>query len=493
MVINMKILIKNGLVHQFEGGHSAFSKKDILIRDSIIERIDEFIEPEGVDTVIDASDDLVLPGLVNAHLHSHDHFNKGAIDNLPLEFYLLYLRPFYEGINASPEEIYIRTLYGCIEMIKTGTTTIIDDVIFSPFINQEGLDSVMAAYNTVGLRGYVAAHVLNKPIYETIPYLNQTITHELKEQIQAVYPSIDAFVEFFESNIEKYNKDQNTTHFTMAPSGPQRCSIELMMAIKTLSDKYHIPAVSHILESKMQKEAGPYLFRKSLIEYLDEHDLLYPNLNSVHSVQVTPRDIELLEKNKCKVIHNPGSNLKLGSGIAPIREFLSRNISVALGTDNISANDSINMIDTMKLAGLIHKIGSKDYNTWIGAEEVFKMATQMGAEAALLEDQIGDLKVGKKADLILVDTNNERFLPSSNLINNLVYAETGESVHTVIINGKIIMKDKKILTFDERDVLHKVKEMEQKIKDELARSKEQAKEIHIAMQKAYDMALKEWA
>ncbi|WP_240842539.1 amidohydrolase family protein [Acidaminobacter sp. JC074] len=455
---------------------------DIFIKDGVIAGIGDYFK--GV--IIDATDKLVMPGLVNAHLHSHDHFNKGAVDNLPLEIYLMYLRPFYSGIQTTPEEIYYRTLYGCIEMIKTGTTSIMDDVIINPLLEEAHLDAVMRAYQDAGLRGYVAGHVLNIPIDKTIPYLDQSVDENLKMKINRDYPPVEEIIAYFEKHIAKYR--DKLMKFTIAPSGPQRCTLELLKGAKYLSEKYDVPAVSHILESKMQKYAGDYLFGKTLIEYLFEHDLLYPNLCSVHSVWVTERDIELLSHAGCSVIHNPASNLKLGSGIAPIEKFLSLNMNVSLGTDNISANDTINMFESMKLTGLIHKTKNINYNNWLGHKEAFRMATIEGGKC--IKEDIGAIEVGKKADLLILDTFNERMMPSQDPVKNLVYAENGASVEMVIVDGKIIY-DGEIKTFDERLVLEKIRTLSDHINKVYIQSADQAGEIHNAMDIAYRRCLEE--
>jgi len=482
----LKILIKNAQVHQFRDKESFFKLNNIVIDGEEIVYIGNDIDSyDCFDKVIDAENCIVIPGLVNAHLHSHDHFNKGSVDNLPLELYLLYLRPLYSGIKASYDEIYLRTLYGCIEMLKTGTTTIIDDVILSPFLDDKALEAVMRAYETAGMRGYVAGHILNKPIYEAVPYLNDLVDDEVREKINSEFPSEDEILSYIETQINKYNTSKSIIKYAMAPSGPQRCSIELMKGIRRLSEKYNVPAVSHVLESKIQNSTGEILYGKSLIEYLADNDLLYPNFSSIHSVWVSDKDIELLRKNNCKVAHNPGSNLKLGSGIAPTRKFLDKDVTVSLGTDNISANDSINMFEAMKLTGLIHKLNELDFERWIGAQEAFKMATIDGAKSALMDDIVGSLEVNKKADLVILDTDNERFIPSGDYINSLVFAENGSSIKTVMINGKIVVENNKITTFDEREVLQEVKALMPRFEKERKLAKEQAKDLHYSIKEAY--------
>ena len=483
----MNILIKNGLVHKFIDGKSYFEKRNIVIKDDKIDTlmVNEKEYSKDINKIIDASNCIIIPGLVNAHLHSHDHFNKGAFEKLPLEIWMLYLRPFFKGIRLTPDEIYIRTLCGCIEMLKTGTTTIIDDIVQNPPLDEENLEMIMKAYKKSGIRANVTTHLGNKPIYETIPYLENAFSEKLKNEINKnVVPEKEILL-YLEKNLKKYNTSNSLVRYVLAPSAPQRCTLSLMEGIKNLSVKYNVPSICHVLETKVQNVTGKIFFNKTLVEYLEDNDLLYPNLSLVHSVWVVDNDIEIIKEKGCKVIHNPASNLKLGSGVAPIRKFLDKSITVSLGTDNTSSNDSLNMFETMKLTGLIHNVQYADYNKWIGANEAFKMATVEGAKSALLENEIGSIEKNKKADLVILNINNERFIPTNNLVNHLVYAENGSSVKAVIIDGKIVVEDGNITTFNEKDILDEVKKIMPKIYSERKTAFEESIEVIDQIKEAY--------
>lgn len=483
----MNILIKNGLVHKFVDGKSHFNKRNIYIKNDKIDTltVDEDESIKNIDKVIDASNCIIIPGLINAHLHSSDHFNKGAFENLPLEIWILYLRPFFQGTRLTPEEIYIRTLYGCIEMLKTGTTTIIDDIVQIPLLEEDGLEMIIKAYKKSGIRATVSTQLMNKPFYKTIPYLDNLFDDKLKKRLNTKLISETDLLSYLEHNLKKYNSSNSLIHYALAPSAPQRCSLGLMKGIRDLSLKYNVPSICHVLETKVQNITGKILFNKTLVEYLENNDLLYPNLSLVHSIWVTDEDIKIIKDKGCKVIHNPASNLKLGSGIAPVWNFLNKGITVSLGTDNTSANDSLNMFEIMKLTGLIHNVQYADYHKWIGTNEVFKMATVEGAKSALLENEVGMIEKNKKADLVILDIDNERFIPTNNLVNHLVYAENGSSVKTVIVDGKIIVEDGKITTFNEKDILDEVKKIMPKIYSERKIALEESIEVIDQVKEAY--------
>lgn len=483
----MKVLIKNGKVQQFKQDEIVFEVKDIVIENEHITGIFEKNESyvDEFDKVINANDCIVMPGLVNAHLHSSDHFNKGGFDNLPLELWVLYLRPIFSGFNHSPDEIYLRTLLGSIEMIRTGTTSVIDDVVQFPALDEKNLDMIFKGYEKAGIRAAITSHLINKPLYKTVPFLEDLASPELKEKMNTNFSSENEMLSYVEDMIHKYNKEDAVQTYALAPSGPQRCSIELMAGLKSLSEKYNLPVISHVLETKVQQVTATEFYDMTMVEYLKEHDLLYPNLNLVHSVWVSEGDIDLIRESNSKVLHNPTSNLKLGSGIAPVKSFLDNGISVGLGTDNTSSNDSLNMFELMKVTGLIHKVQEPDYNKWVGAQDALKMATIGGAECALKEDEIGTIKVGKKADLIILEKENHRFIPYNNYANQVVFCENGSSVKTVLINGEIVMEDRVIQTFDEEEVLEEVKYVMSKIYKERNLSFKQAESIFDELKKAY--------
>lgn len=487
----MKLFIKNGLVHSFNGRRSEFHKKNIWVHDdriaSILQAADSQLQEDTrrADKIIEARDCLVIPGFVNAHMHSHDHLNKAAFDSLPLEIWMLYLRPFFSGIRLTPEEIYVRTLWGCIEAVKTGTTTVMDDIVQHPPTDSENLERIMKAYKKAGVRAHVTTHLANKPFHKTIPFLEEALSDQLKEKLNQMTIAESTLLSYLEEQIKKYNHREALVKYILAPSGPQRCTIELMQGIRELSEKYSLPAICHVLESRIQRATGEIFYNQTLMEYLYQHALLYPNLNLVHCVWVNQEDIQLIRECGSRVIHNPASNLKLGSGIAPIKSMQKQGIPVSLGTDNMSSNDAINMFEMMRLTGLIHNVQDYDYQNWIGAEEAFYMATFAGAKSALLEEEIGSIQENKKADLVILDMNNARFIPTNDYIKHIVYAENGSSVRDVIIDGKIVVENKKITTFDEEEVFLEIKKMMPKIYQERGAADAQSKDIYGALEKAY--------
>ena len=396
----MKYLLKNGKVLS-KVIPEGFYKANILIEDDTITYIGESVPLCHVDEVLDITDCLVIPGLVNAHLHSADHFNKSQFDNLPLELWMTLLRPYFSGICANKDEIYLRTLYGCIEMIKTGTTAIIDDVVQTPYNDEEKLDAIMRAYKKAGIRAFVTSHIGNKRIEDTIPYLKDGYEKYNFTNTSSTPPNAQEALSYVRTMLNKYNTPNSVQKYVIAPSGPQRCTDDLLVGLTSLAKEFKVPAVCHTLETYTQKKAGEFFFGKTLVQRMYDLGALNEYVNLIHCVWVTDDDISLIREKGSKIVHNPSSNLKLGSGIAPVRKFLDAGIPVGLGTDNTSSNDSINLFFEIREAGLIHKVATKDYKKWIGADDALAMGTIGGAQCAGAEKDFGTIEAGKKADITI--------------------------------------------------------------------------------------------
>lgn len=486
-----KSIVHGGMIYQYRSGKSEFLKKDIIISGNRIEALVDPVEDLSGYELIDAANSIVIPGLVNAHIHTHCHFVKGAFDNMPLEVWMLYTKPYFSGRIETPEEVYIKTLFGCIEMLKCGTTMIIDDVVHCPTFSEAHYDMVMKAYQTAGLRADVSVHLSNKPNYKTIPYVDSLLDQDTIKKIeQGKIPPEAEILDYLEGLIRKYNTEDSLVRSVLSPSGPQRSTVKLMRGMRDLSEKYHIPTISHVLETRVQRETGYMFFGKSLVKWMEENDLLYPNLNAIHTVWVNDEDIGLLAEHHCKTVHNPASNLKLGSGIAPVKRLLEAGVEVGLGTDNTSCSDSLNLFESIKLSALLQKVKTPDFKQWIGAEEAVRMATYNGAACACLEKELGSIEAGKKADITILDIDNERFLPHNNFINHLVYCENGKSVKTVIIDGRTVVLDGKITTFQEKDVIEAFKGISGKKKAQLETAYQEAESLRAAYEEGYYRTMK---
>jgi cytosine/adenosine deaminase-related metal-dependent hydrolase len=243
--------------------------------------------------------------------------------------------------------------------------------------------------------------------------------------------------------------------------------------------------MTHTLETRIQRVIGEVFFGKSMIHHLRDIGFLGPQVLLAHCVWVTEEDLDTISESGASIVHCPVSNLKLGSGVAPLERMLDKKITVSLGTDNTSCNDTHNMFEVMKLAALLPKIWHEKFEQWPKAMDIFGMATRNGAKVAKREGEVGTLKPGARADLTLLDLDTPSFLPVGEIQRNLVYSENGRSVHTVIVGGEIILENKKITKVSEPDLHEEIVEAARKLKRDHQSVHEKAQEIYPYFEKAY--------
>jgi len=455
----MNILLENGLILTLDDNDRIIKRGDILIEGSLITKVAKEVKKENynIEKIIDCQGKLIMPGLINAHLHSDENFFRGKFDNMPLELWMLFsCPPIVKDNLLNKRMIYLRTMLGAIEMIKNGITSLQDDVSQYFFPEEFLYDQVFQAYKDAGLRSNIALNLTNKEYFKTIPYLEESLPQDLKKMLSASNDE-KKLIELYKRIIDKWN-DRDLTKVVLSYSAPQRCSKKYIKELYKISEEFALPLHTHVLETKTQRITGEKFYKKSIIKFLAEFNLLKPNLSIVHSVWVDEEDIDLISKHGTSVIHNPISNLKLGSGIMPYIPLQDKGINVALGTDGSSSNDSLNIFESMKFAALIHNITSSKYDKWPDSSMVLNMVTKNSAVSLDRKNEIGCIESGKKADIIILNLENTNFTPLNNLKNQLVYCEDGNSVETVVVNGELIMEEKNILKFDEKKILKEINE-----------------------------------
>jgi len=455
----MNILIKNGEL-LIDDNFKMNKPKHIIIEGDRINKITETLPFEAkFDQIIDAKDCMIIPGLINSHNHSYANLLKGTTENIPLEIWMMYA--IAGGANRTPREIYICTLLGAIQMLKTGTTTVLDQLS----LDEAGLRAVLQAYEDIGMRAAVAPMIANKRYYDTIPMGADIYPEELKQEMDAnPLPSIHELISTCENLIHDFQGRGGRLNIIIGPSAPQRCSIKLLEEAIALAETKNVPLHTHLLESKAQAVIAYEKYGKSMTEFLDEVGFLQPRTSLAHSVWLTDGEIELVAQRGASVVHNPVSNLMLGSGVAPVLKYLDAGINVALGTDGANCGGSQNLFEAMSFAGTLHKIKDFDYTKWITAEDVYKMATSSGAKVFLQEDEIGSLKEGYKADLVILNKNTVSLSPMTSPKDLLVYSENGSSVRDVIISGQVIVERGSLKLIKEEDVIVEARELAEKIK-----------------------------
>ena len=403
--------------------------------------------------VIDGNDSLVLPGFINAHYHSHDVLAKGTLEEVPLETWRLYaLPPQYPP--RSVEEIYARTLLGAFECLLSGMTTIQDMLTLYPY-EERNLEAVLAAYEKIGIRVVFALQYADRKGLETVPFWKDIFPPELHPLLTtAAEPErqLDLIGHFEQTCLKAAPRPR--VSWALGPSAPERCSTSVMQRTIELARRYDIPVYSHLYESRgMALQARITLsdFQGRLIHRLAAEEALDPRLNLAHSVWIARDEIELLAEYGAGVVLNPQGNLKMKCGIPPIRLLQQAGVRIGLGCDNCSCSDAQNMFVAMKLYALLAAINDPLPGP-PQAALALRSATEAGAEGARLGHELGRIAVGYKADLVLIGTRDPAWTPFNSAARQLVHVEAGRGVKHVIVDGKVVVRNRQLTTIDESTI-----------------------------------------
>jgi len=420
------ILIINGTIVSMDSNRTILEHGAIGIKDGKIVAvgITDTIRGElKAKETIDATGKLIMPGLVNTHTHAAMTIFRGYADDLPLmEWLQNYIWPA-EAKYIDADTVRLGTQLAALEMIHSGTTTFNDMYFFE--------DEVAKASKEIGIRAVVGEGLADFP------------TPNKKTP--------DEGLEYTEMLIKKYRND-TLIKVAAAPHSPYTCSPGLLEAARNLSYKYKVPLHIHVSETEQEFNDSINKHGLTPFEYLDSLDFLGDNVIAAHSVHLTANDIKLISDKKVGVSHNPESNMKLASGVAPIPELMEAGATIGLGTDGAASNNDLNMFEEMDTAAKLHKVFSNNSSV-VDSKSVVEMATIEGATVLGLDKEIGSIEVGKRADIIIIDLHSPHLTPLYNPYSQIVYAMDGSDVGTVIIEGKIVMRENKILTIDEDKII----------------------------------------
>ena len=409
---------------------------------------------------LDARDHLVLPGFVNAHYHSHDVLAKGTLEEVPLETWRLYaLPPQYPP--RSVEEVYARTMLGALECLRSGMTTIQDMLTLYPFEDRH-LDAVMEAYDRIGIRVVFSLQYADRKGLGTIPFWREIFPEHLHPLLStAAEPEreLDLVSHFEQTCLQALPRPR--VHWALGPSAPERCSPALMARTMEIARRYDIPVYSHIYESRgMALQARLTLAEHggSLVRRLAAEGALDARLNLAHSVWLARDEIDLLAQHGTGVVLNPQGNLKMKCGIAPIRTLQRAGVRIGLGCDNCSCSDVQSMFVAMKMFALLAAV-SDPMPGPPQAVAAIAAATRAGAEGARLGHLIGAIAPGLRADLTLIDMRDPSWSPLNSAARQLVHVELGRGVRHVVVDGAVVVRDRRLTTIDEDEIYREVEEV----------------------------------
>jgi len=402
--------------------------------------------------VIDGTGHLVMPGLINAHFHSPTNFLKGALDSLPLELFMLYEVPATPDAAVSARSAYVRTQIGAAEMLKLGVTSVQDDAFFLPAPSHAEIDAVMSAYRDIGIRATVALDQPNLPEIAKLPFLGEIVPAELRAKLEAPAPmQMDDLLQHYRYLVDTWHQSSDgRLRAAVSCSAPQRVSVDYLRALDAISEAHDLPFYIHMLETRLQRVFGEVCLNgRSLIRYVDDLGLLSSRMNVIHAVWIDDDDISLLARAHAQVIHNPISNLRLGSGVMPFRRLAQAGVPIALGSDEIIADDAVNLWSVMKTAALIHTIGDSNPDRWPVANEILQCMFEGGAAAMRQTHRIGRLAPGFQADLVMLDLDTLPFTPLNDIARQLVYADASRAVVMTMVAGHVVVRNGKLLSIDE--------------------------------------------
>lgn len=429
----MLIEIKNILT--FLSVDDDFAVKNIYIKDDMIVGIGSKPDDFAIDKTIDGKGRLLIPGFINSHTHSYMSLFRNCADDLPFEDWLFKrILPLEEKLTG--EDAYWGTLLSCLEMIKSGTTCFLDMHMFKDMIVKATCDSGMRAVISRGLTGSSSSGVVEDG-------------GKLQEALDEM------------KNYQSTSNDGRITFF-LAPHAIYTCDAGYIKHILDVASEFSLGIHIHLSESRKEVSDCIEKYQKTPVEFLQELGLFKHHTVAAHCVHLTDDDIRILAENHVNVATNPISNMKLGNGFAPIPKLLKAGVNISLGTDSSASNNSLNMFRELSTITLIHK-GANEDSTSISALDGFRFATENSAKALMLKDSVGKIRLGMKADLVILNINTPNFYPQNNLISGLAYSATGAEVESVIINGKIVMENKEVKSIDSERVYYEINRISKKL------------------------------
>jgi 5-methylthioadenosine/S-adenosylhomocysteine deaminase len=421
---------------------------DILIERDTIREIGRpgCPAPEGA-VEISAARRLLHPGLVNAHTHGHGNLAKGMGDRWTLEL-LLAAAPWITG-NRTTEDKYLSTQLGAVEMVLKGCTACYDLSFEWPLPTAEGLAQAAAAYADVGMRAVVAPMVADRSFYEAIPGLLDALPPPLRERVAGFrLPPAEATLGAIRTALDDWSFDREQVLPAVAPTIPHHCSDAFISGCAALAREFAAGLHSHVAESKVQAVTGIRLYGRTQIAHLETLGVLGPHFTVAHGVWLDADDMARLGDRGATVAHNPGSNMRLGSGLADARAMLDRRVNLGIGTDGANCADNQNMYEAMRLASFVSKVQGPNWRRWLTTREAALAATEGSAHALGFGGRIGRIAPGWKADIVMLDLDHPNWLPFNDPVNQLVHCEDGTAVASVMIGGRLVVEDRRVTTVD---------------------------------------------
>jgi len=417
------------------------------------------IEPAGtIDdaAVVDLTGRLLAPGMINSHYHSHEGFQKGRLENLPLELWMHYVRtPLPVPLNR--EQSYLRAMVSALEAVRTGSTAVLDDMTLGNFVNHEMIEGTLAACEDLGIRAFQGLAMMDRPIIDNFPFVNEYLSPQEHARLRALpRPDPDEILATTARHARERHPSTSRVSMIASASAPQRCTPAFLQRIKALALELDLPMVTHVQETRMQVITGQLFYGKTMLQHLHDLGILGPKTSLIHVVWANPQEVQILADSGTSVQHNPWSNLMLGSGVAPVRTFLDAGVNVSMGSDGCCATFTTSMLNAVGSAAALSKVRDVNYTRWLSAQEAYRAATLGSARALGLERDLGTIEVGKKADLVAYRLDASAFVPLHDPLRQLVYAERGAGLVDVWVDGERVLAEGRLTRVDEPALVRRI-------------------------------------
>ncbi|BAY37031.1 amidohydrolase [Nostoc sp. NIES-2111] len=429
----MSFTIKNVLLATDDG----YTTTDVQVVDARIAAIAPNLEIVG--TRIDGQNKLLLPGFVNAHTHSSEMWQRGVMSAYPLE---LWLAELYDFAPIDTEKVYLSALGTAVETLLSGGTSVVDHLVLIPGQELETIACAVRAYKEVGIRAFVAPLIQDESLTAGMPSGESSQTHE------PFFRSTVATLELIEEAVRQFHRPDEGVNILVAPTGIQLCTDALFEGCIELSDRYNLCRHSHLLETKAQEKLAQEKYGCSAVTHLKQIGYLGDRTSLAHCVWLNDADIAILAETQSTVVHNPLSNLRLGSGLAPILKYRQSGINVTFGCDGASSNDSQDLLEAIKIGSILHNVTDFDYRQWITPRQAVEMASLGGVKGLNLAYKLGSITIGKQADLVMYDLTNLSLLPRTDPIGLLVLGRPTNVVHSAWVNGRQIIANGQVTTIN---------------------------------------------
>lgn len=477
----MSYLLRNATLIAPDREKPALKGWDLLIDGPQIAAIGKKIAgSESGALTINCAGAIVMPGLVNAHCHLLEVLQRGFRDNVRMEIWREYRMATEELARLGPREVELAAQLACAEMLKSGVTAVVDHFSTRAPVDLEKARATLRAFERTGIRGALAPALRDR---DAIALLDG----KAAQAAGAARPG--NWRANFLALLEEARTRWPEAVLMLGPSNPLNCSDALLAEISRLSESHGFAVHTHLLETRLQRWAAARLYPKGLLPHLDDLGLLSPRLSAAHGVWLDSDGIEILARSGASMVHNPASNLKLGSGRAPVSELRRRGVNVALGTDGGDTSDSYSIFHQMRLAALLSRLDEEKPERWVTAREALRMATIGGAEAVpAWRGKVGRLKPGFRADLVILRPRLP-LQPLNDCIHQLVFCDWSAFVDTVFVNGRIVVRGGKLTGLDEEALIAEVAPLSARMHRLYLRVKARANETVSRIERLYARAV----